>query len=292
MNIIFQISGGIGKCILATSVCEAIHEEYPNDNLIVMSGYPEVFLNNPFVHRSFAFETAQYFYQDYIEGKDFIVFAQEPYLDAKHLRNEEHLSATWARMFDVPAPTNTSPQLFLTQREIDFYAKKYSSDKPIMLLQTNGGAVGQELKYSWARDIPSHVVVDVINEFKNDYNIVHMRREDQPNFEFTTPISDGFRGLCVLIALSEKRLLMDSFGQHAAAGLNKPSTVLWVVNSPVVFGYDIHQNIQCNPFTRTPELRSSYLNKFNIVGSLVEFPYHNESEIFNTEQVIESLKNQ
>ena len=82
---------------------------------------------------------------------------------------------------------------------------------------------------------------------------------------------------------------MDSFGQHTAAALGKESTVLWVVNSPKVFGYENHKNILCEPFTKKPELKLAYLNKFNIMGEPVEFPYQNENEIFNTEKVIQSL---
>lgn len=36
---------------MATAVCEAIHKQYPEDQLIILSGYPDVFLNNPYVHR-------------------------------------------------------------------------------------------------------------------------------------------------------------------------------------------------------------------------------------------------
>ena len=117
-----------------------------------------------------------------------------------------------------------------------------------------------------------------------------MRREDQIAYNGTTAVSDGFRALVVLIALSEKRLLMDSFGHHAAAALNKPSTVLWIANTPVVFGHSIHNNIVANPFTKKPEIRHAYLQKFDIAGNLLEFPYNNELEIFNSQQVINSLK--
>lgn len=292
MNIIFQINGGIGKCILATSVCEAIKAQHPDSQLIVMSGYPEVFLNNPFVDRSFAFGQAQYFYQDFIENKEFKVFAHDPYVQTEYLNQDEHLSKTWAEMFNIKAPEDVTPKIYITEREKTFFASKFSSDAPILLMQTNGGAQGQELKYSWARDIPANVAQAVIEEFKNTHNIVHMRREDQIGYEFTTPITDNFRALCVLISLSDKRLLMDSFGQHAAAGLNKPSTVLWIANTPVVFGYDIHDNILANPFTKRPELRHAYFQKFDIAGNLLEFPYHNESEIFDIDKVIASIKNQ
>jgi len=289
MNIVFQINGGIGKCILATSLCKTIKEEYPDDQLIVVSGYPEVFLNNPYVNKAFAFGQQAYFYEDFIEGKNFIVLAHDPYLDTAYLRQNEHLSATWARMFGLPKP-NPHPELYLTQREIQFFSNKFQTEKPILLLQTNGGAQGQELKYSWARDIPTPVVQAVIEEFKNDYTIVHMRREDQIGYEHTIPVTDNFRALLVLIGLSEKRLMMDSFGQHAAAALNKSSTVLWIANSPTVFGYNTNINIVSEPFTRKPELRHAYLNKFDIAGNLLEFPYNTESEVFNIDRVIESLK--
>jgi hypothetical protein len=90
--------------------------------------------------------------------------------------------------------------------------------------------------------------------------------------------------------MSDKRLLMDSFAEHAAAALNKPSTVLWIANSPKVFGYDLHTNIIANPETTVPELRNAYLGKYNIGGDPVEFPYNNESEIFNVDNVIKSFK--
>jgi hypothetical protein len=117
-----------------------------------------------------------------------------------------------------------------------------------------------------------------------------MRREDQLGYEHTVPVTDNFRALLVLIGLSEKRLMMDSFGQHAAAALNKSSTVLWIANSPTVFGYNTNINIVSEPFTRKPELRHAYLNKFDIAGNLLEFPYNTESEVFNVDRVIESLK--
>ena len=159
-----------------------------------------------------------------------------------------------------------------------------------MLMQTNGGAENQQLKYSWARDIPSSVVVKIIQEFKSDYNIIHVRREDQVSFPFTTPVTDNFRSLVTLFSLSKKRLLMDSFGQHTAAALKLPSTVLWIANKPEVFGYDIHSNFVSNPFTKEPELKGSYLQKFSINGDPLQFPFNSEDEIFNVDEIIASLK--
>ena len=83
---------------------------------------------------------------------------------------------------------------------------------------------------------------------------------------------------------------MDSFAQHVAAGLGLPSTVCWITNKPVVFGYDMHDNLLANSFTKKAELRNAYLQAFNIGGDLLEFPYNTESEIFDSYKIIDSLK--
>jgi hypothetical protein len=288
MNIIFQINGGIGKCIAATAVCAAIKAKYPDSQLIVVSGYPEVYLKNPNVYRAFAFGQQQYFYQEYIENKEFMLFAHDPYLVTEHIKSEEHLIETWCKLFGLKV-TQMKGSLYLTKREIDFFKVKFNSDRPIFLLHTNGG--GQtDLKYSWARDMPRCVAEAVIEKYHQQYNIVHIKREDQLGFDKTHPVSDNFRGLLVLIMLSEKRLLIDSFAQHAAAAIDKPSTVLWIANKPNVFGYDIHTNIVANKESHVPELRNSYLSKYNIGGDLVEFPYSDETEIFNMQSIFDALE--
>ena len=290
MNIVFQINGGIGKCVIATAVCEAIKKEYPKSKLIVISGYPDVFLNNPNVDRAFAFGGFSYFYEEYIEDKEFKIFAHDPYLQTEHVEQKEHLIKTWCEMFNIPY-NGESPRIYLTDREIKFFGNKFSSDKPLFLLQTNGGAPS-DMAYSWSRDMPISVANDIVNEFKDVYNIIHIRREDQIPLENTIPITDSFRALAVLISLSRKRLFIDSFCQHTAAALELPSTVCWITNKPNVFGYEIHDNIISNIFTVKPELRNAYLGKFNIGGDLLEFPYNDESEIFDANAIISSVKRQ
>jgi len=289
MTIFFNINGGIGKCIAATEVCEAIMKQYPDAKLFVGSAYPDVFIGNPFVYRTFMFGGVDYFYSEYVEGKDFKVFSHDPYLETSFLKREKHLIETWCEMFGIKY-NGEKPKLFLTQEEINFYSKKYISDRPVLALQTNGGAPGQENKYSWARDIPDNVVLSVIEEFKKDYVIVHIRRDDQKSFPDTVTITDNFRSVATFLLMSQKRLLIDSFAQHTCAAFELPSTVLWVVNDPKVFGYQLHDNIIANPETRKPNLKSSFLQKYDIVGDITQFPYNDQSEIFNVDSVIKSLK--
>lgn len=289
MTILFNISGGIGKCIAATAVCEAIMKQYPDAKLIVGSAYPDVFIGNPFVYRTFMFGGVNYFYSDYIDGKDVKVFSHDPYLETAFVKREKHLIEIWCDMFGIKY-NGEQPKVFLTQEEINFYSKKYVSEKPVLALQTNGGAPDQQNKYSWARDIPDNVVLAVIEEFKKDYLIAHIRRDDQKAYPDTVSVTDNFRSVTTFLMMSQKRLLIDSFAQHTAAAFNLPSTVLWVVNDPKVFGYSIHDNIMANPETKEPDLKSSFLQKYDILGDLIQFPYNNQNEIFDIDTVIKSLK--
>jgi hypothetical protein len=286
--VLFQISGGIGKCIAATAVCFAIKKKFPERELIVVSGYPEVFLNNPNVKKSYAFGNISYFYQDYVEGKDIEVLLHDPYLTTDGVKESKHLIEIWCDLYNLPY-NNEKPELFITQRELDAYQSQVRVDKPIMIMQTNGGGDINK-PYSWARDLPTCAVMPIIEEFRNYYAIVHVRREEQQSYQNTIQLTGNLRHVLAITMLSEKRLVIDSFLQHALAALNLPGVACWVVNTPKLFGYDLHTHILASPFTVQPELRNAYLQKFNIGGDDMEFPYNNEREIFDVDAIIKALK--
>jgi len=288
-NIIFKIDGGIGKSIMATAVCEAIKKQYPNDKLIVITAYPDVFLCNPNVDKCYTHNNLFYFYQDFVDNKSIRAFLHDPYLETSFIKRECHLIETWCSMFSIKY-NGEQPKLYLTDREVNFYANQFASDKPIFLIQTNGGGAEQGIKYSWSRDIPQQAAQQIVNHYaSNGFNVVHIRREDQLALQNTTPVSADFRAIASLIKLSSVRLFMDSFAQHAAAALELPSTVLWIANTPEQFGYNIHSNIIANKETATPELKNSVFSRYNIAGGLLEFPYNSESEIFDLEKVVKSI---
>lgn len=292
MNIIVSIQGGLGKSVMATAFCKAIRKQYPTDTIIVLTAYPEVFSNSPVVNFVFNHSEETYFFSKYIENQNSLIFASEPYLITDHIYRRESVVETFCKMNGVTY-NGELPEIFINEREFNFFQNKYTSDKPIMVIQTNGGAAQTtDMKYSWARDIPRGVVNAVIEEFKSRYKIFHIRREDQLGYDHTTPVQDTFKGIACLIARSQKRLFMDSFGQHTAAALNKKSTVLWIANSPKVFGYAINDNILPNPETIRPDLKYSLFGRYNIIGAPHEFPYRSEAEIFDVDRVITSIVNQ
>lgn len=290
MNIILSIQGGIGKSVFSTAFCKAVRKQHPNDNIIVLTGYPEVFSNNPIVDMVFTHGQETYFYSKYIENQDVRIFANEPYLLTEHIMQKEHIIQSFCRLNQVPY-NGEMPEIYINEREFQFYHNKYQAEKPIMILQTHGG--GQtDVRYSWARDMPRKVAEAVIEEFKSKYTIYHIRREDQPSFADVIPVQESFKGVACLIARSQKRVLIDSFCQHTAAALGKKSTVLWIVNNPRVFGYSLHDNIVCNPENAKGDLKFSLFHKYTITGMPNEFPYMSENDIFDVDKVIASVNAQ
>lgn len=289
MNIIFKIDGGLGKSVMATAICEAIKKKYAKSNLIVISSYPEVFLCNPHVDKTYHHESMAYFYKDIIDNKEIKAFLHNPYFETSFIKREKHLLETWCEMFGLKYQ-GEKPQIYLTQREELFYINQSKFNKPLFILQTNGGAENQGHKYSWARDIPTYLAQEVVNEFSKDYDIFHIRKQNQIELQNTISFETNFRHLCVLIKYSAKRLLIDSFAQHVGAAFNLPSVVCWIANDSKQFGYDTNVNIQANEETIQPELKFAQFSKYNIAGEFVEFPYNNEQEVFDKEKIISSLQ--
>ena len=96
--------------------------------------------------------------------------------------------------------------------------------------------------------------------------------------------------LLSILLTSDKRLLIDSSLQHAAAALRLPSTVLWLGTSPKLFGYDIHDNIVAD-IPKNQKLPDSYLFDYDFEGQLHDYPFDDET-IFDLDEVIKSLTKQ
>ncbi len=290
MNIFFQIDGGLGKSIMGTAVVKAIKKKYKKSNLYVVTAYKDVFLNNPHVKDVFRSDEINGIYLKYIKGKKAKVLSGEPYRESDFILEEKHLLEVWCNMFGLEYQ-GESPELFLTQPEIDYFTPFYNTDKPIMVIQPNGGPQNQGFNYSWTRDIPTPTVLDVINHFKDKYTIAHIKRQDQQVYPDTLHAMDGFRSIAILISLSQKRFFMDSFGQHLAVAMNKPSVVGWVTTNPGQFGYGIHTNILRNKFTKTPLIQQAAYQPFNLAQDVSTLPYNDLAEVFNSEDIIQAIEN-
>lgn len=287
--VIFSVEGGLGKSIMATAVLKAIKRKYPKANIIVISGYPDVFINNPNVNKVLHFSQAVGMYKNYIEKKDCKVFISDPYHYSDYITEKSHLLQVWCDMYNLPY-NGEMPELFLSKGEKEYFAPFYKLNKPIMAIQPNGGGEGQPLKYSWTRDLPALIVNEVVDFFKNDYAILHIKRNDQPIYENTIGALDNWRSIAVMLTLSQKRLLIDSSSMHIATALNLPSIVTWVGTNHKTFGYNMHTNIIANEPTKIINTEHNYYSKHLLFEDISTFPYNDFKEVFDTQSIINALK--
>jgi len=287
-NIIFQIEGGIGKNILSTAVVRAIDNQYPDANIIVVTAHQDIWKCNPRIHKVVQFgEETSYFYQNFI-NEDTKFFIHDPYRCGDYILKKKHLTEIWCDMYNLKYDGD-KPEVYFTGLEYDFLKTLINKDKPIFLLQPFGGASNQEHKYSWARDIPPIVAQQVVDDMKKDYRIIQIRREDQIALNDVEYLSLNPRQLIMTLLLSDKRLLIDSFLQHAAAALSLSSVVLWSVNSPDVLGYGVHHNIKSDTIV-AGDLKTSFYEPFDIIGDPIQLATPPEN-IFDTNKVIDALRN-
>lgn len=291
---IFHVQGGIGKHVAATAVARAIKNNHLDRQLIVVSAYPDIFINLDFVHRSYQLGNTSYFYQHYVQDKDSILFHHEPYYTTNHIHKRKRLIENWCEMYGLQY-SGESPILKFNKLQYDVSKKFWSKNKPIMVIHTNGGVMTTDAKpYSWTRDMPEDVAQELVNHYKSEYHIYQITKVNSPKLRgadhvfATQQQALSLMELFSILLHAKKRILIDSCMQHAAAAMKRPSTVMWNGTSPKVFGYDIHDNI-CTTIPYDFKLPGSYLFDFDFNGNEVEFPFTDDTKLYDLDTIIASV---
>jgi hypothetical protein len=288
---ILHTEGGHGKQVMATAVVRAIKKAYPDYKIVVVTAWDGPFFYNPDVFRFYTFGQMQYFFADFIRPTT-KVFRQEVYFSEDHILQRKHLTKSWCDMYGIPHDGN-KPKIYLNAREIEIARDKIKPDnRPIMLLQTHGGAPnGQYSKKSWFRDMPVEIAQKLVNYFSKSYRILHIKSPEQPVLQGVEMLNLPYRELYAVFPLSTKRLFIDSFSQHVAAALDLQSTVVWIGNKPSVFGYEENINVLPNAQYINELNKFSYLEQFDISGQIQQFPY-DTINLFDINKIIEAVNKQ
>jgi len=290
---LFHVQGGFGKHIAATAVAKCIKNNYPGRELILTAVYTEIYQNLPFVDRVYQLGNTSYYYQTYVEDMDSLIFANEPYFTTDHVNKKLPLVQTWSKMYGLKYK-GEMPQITFNhlQKKIakEFWTGR-ANGKPIMVIQTNGGLLNEQRPYLWARDMPIALAQKLVDHYEKDYHIFQITKPAGEVLDGVEVIKDPMSNmeLVSILLQSEKRILIDSCMQHAAAALKMPSVVLWNGTSPKVFGWDMHTNIQARKPAKF-KLPNSVFFDFDFIGVESEYPYvDEEDDIFDFDKIIEAV---
>ena len=294
---ILQIQGGLGKHLYLTAAVKVLRNNYPDRDVICVVAWPELFADLPGVKRVYPLGGTQYFYDEYIEGKDPLIFAQEVYFDTQHVLQRSPLIETWCKVYGLPY-NGEKPYIKINpeqRRAIKNFYDPIIGGKPFLLIHTAGGLFTNTNPYSWARDLPIDVASKVADHFKKTHFIMQICRPSAPKIPNVFVRNEQLSNteLIGLLELTDKRLLIDSSLQHGSACLGLKSTVLWNATSPKIFGHDLHDNIQAKE-KPAKEIPGAYLFKFQFDQNPNEMPYEEEDlkDLYNIDQIIASLEAQ
>lgn len=238
-NLLLHINGGLGKVIMASAVIRSYKKAYPNSKIIVVSGYPEVFVNNPDVYKNFPYQTP-YLWQDYYGNPDWKVSAHDPYMEDSWIKNErKHLITTWCNLLEVPCSQH-SPLLFFSSPEVDELQAMVRVDKPLIVVQSTGGA--HPASRSWTRNPPLSEFDDYLGTFMETHFILHLCLNETPVLKNCHQRVDNLnrRQAMALVHYAAEFIGIDSYGMHArmANPLAGPTTIFFpLVESIDRLGY-------------------------------------------------------
>jgi len=121
------------------------------------------------------------------------------------------------------------------------------------------------------------------------YELIHLRANGQLEINGVKHTGDlNIRECLVVLQESDRRLLIDSIYQHAAAAMNLKSTVVWVSTEVEKFGYAMHDNIHAN----VGKLKHGERTDF-IFGGLQDdadkCPFADDQKILPIKQIKQSL---
>ncbi len=292
-SIIFNIAGGAGKNIMATSVVAQIRKTYPKDEIIISTPWKIIWENNPDVNKVINPEEVAFFYRDYVKDKDVKIFKLDPYNADDYFYRRRHLIEIWTSLCGIKYK-KAEPKLYFTDEEEKTVKEKLGlkegkDNRPLFFIQASGGPENQPYPISWARDLPLSIAEEVVKKMnEKGYRTIQIKRNNQVQISGAEYIPFTLRESLCALKFSEKRLLVDSIFQHACAALGLPAVVVWIVNDPKVFGYDIHTNL-------FPELKeefrhhpNSYLEQYNISGVWSEHPYKTDG-LFSAGKILKAL---
>jgi hypothetical protein len=267
-DLLLHINGGLGKCIMATAVIASYKRTYPNAKVVVVSGYPEVFVNNPYVYKNFPF-TTPYLWQDYYGQPGWKVSAHDPYMEESWIKNDNlHLIDIWCRMLGVDSVQKT-PLLYFAGPELDELNSMIKVDKPLVVVQSTGGA--NPASRSWTRNAPIGEFDEFLARYKETHFVVHLCLPETPALSNVHQRVENLnrRQAMALIYFSQEVVGIDSYAMHARAANPDagPTTIFFPLAESVVrLGYPQFVNI--TPVPRVQDMLKDHSDYFATVFKL------------------------
>lgn len=272
---IINVNGGIGRVIAFTGILETMTEKP-----IIVTGFPDVFKNNPHVGRIYG-EHHAYLWEDVISKGDYS--NPEPYEMKEYYADKKHVALCFNKLI-TGEEKYLPPKLYLSDDETS-PAKKFiaSQEKPVVLLQCWSSTGGRGEIDTSLRSLDPVFADKLYKALSEKYTVFHIRGQDQINMEGAKTFDNTQRQIMALLPFVKAVVCIDSFLQHACAALDRPAFVFWGGTREENFGYPIHNNY------RKHKLNTWYPLRMPVDAS--KFYEENKTVMdFDDEDIVECVK--
>jgi len=282
-NLVVVIQGGLGKVLSSTPAIKQLKIENPDKNIVVLSGWPDVFIMNPYVHRSFSFNENKYLYEDYL--KEGSIIDANPYHADSYRFEMKHLALGFCDALGVKdsSQVGIDPLIYLPESDDNNAMAELNqlrqNGKKVIIVQYLGGAPKDpktNIQTPTGRE-NLQLFSDILNGIPEDANWLIMKALDQPTIPiksktiFAKTENVHFRNWMALIKHCDGFLGIDSCGHHMAAAFSKPSVVVWgrtkakqlgtYKNQIDISGQCPETDFPCNEFLQIPGV--SFICKYD-----------------------------
>jgi hypothetical protein len=249
MKTVINVNGGLGREICFTGIIDKYHELNPEEEIIVIAGFTDIFMNKPYIKRVYHHH-AEYLYDDVISKAD-KYFEIEPYNRVeyfkhnKHLINVSNLILNGKDEFVKPNIELNDVEKKLAQDFMNNF-KKENPNKKLCLLQAFGSSGAYKKGDLTNRSLTDDEAIKIRNLLKEKGYEIYMIGHDESK---GLPETKMFKGLSIrqiisLIPFVDLVVSVDSFIPHLCSCLNKECIVLWKTTLEQNLGYETNINIK------------------------------------------------
>jgi len=260
---VYVVEGGIGKHVMFSSL---ISELSRDEQITIMSSYPDVFEGNPGVYRSLS-RVSPYQWEDLMMRDDTELFFHEPYYDLQYIKGEKHLIQAWCDGLGIEYRELMLPKIYFNQDIMREAANFKNQNGKYIIIQLTGSQSPFHHKQDEPfynngaiKDYPqssSQALINLIREKYPDLTIINfaLPNEGIP-LENVLMLQTHYMVVAALLESAETFIGIDSSLSHFAGALKKKGIVLWGATNPKTLGYDFHTHI-----TNKCKMNNQHCNK-------------------------------
>jgi len=243
MDYVIEITGGIGKHVMASSFIKWLNEKYPKKKITVVSAYPDIFEYNPRIWRNLRIDQP-YLFEDYIKDMDYRKGNPYELREFYRAKEKKHLMNIFPKAYYFNAlDENPESEIYLTKGE-EFDGHIYcEQNKPVITLHVVGGlppgmAPNRMKMDSTQRDLPQNVAMKVADILlRKGFKVLQLRTKVEPVIPGCHQLEQPFRNIMPIVKHAVAHVGIDSSWMHVAGCFKKPMLTFWGGTHKDSFGY-------------------------------------------------------